>query len=630
MKAVAENASGRGTPPRTVLGALTFALILGMAGCGRRGPPLAPIQVDPETPRVLPLRQENGQVVVRWYAPRLDDGGDAAELRLRRAIVSYRVVDILGLAAEERASQRQPPEEVDEEEPEETTSGDEDTTGTSEPEDPGTGTAEETAPEAEPGTVEAPTGEETPAQDPDPPGTAEPETEEPPPEVVPSGEALPEEPEPEPDQPPEAEPEQPPEAEQPPDTEPEQPPAPDETGEEPDTGEPAAGETGGDDPVETPEPEAEPEPAGVLLDYEDLEFEVLSEIDSEVPGEERVLELPVEPDWVGRRLEITVRYEARGGASEESEIRSLDVTGPLPAVEGVSVDVGPSALTVRWQDPRSALEGRPPLSDPVFEVFRRRGGEPERLGRSFGPEQADTEVVWGEEICYQARLVVAGSTEEGVIPDPGPVLPESAGADEGVGEAIAADGEEAPAATESGEEMPAATESGEEAPAPVEAGESGTSVLPVTESGDPQGESALPQEEPEPEEAAWDPIPIRVPGAGSGAVSVGPMSAEVCVTPVDVFPPLPPSDLRLFWQAQQTDLSWRESTSTDVVGYHVYRSGPDGAGFARLTPSPVEQTSFADTARDPRGAYRYAITAVDGADSPNESLPSDSRRVNPR
>ena len=570
MKAVAENASGRGTPPRTVLGALTFALILGMAGCGRRGPPLAPIQVDPETPRVLPLRQENGQVVVRWYAPRLDDGGDAAELRLRRAIVSYRVVDILGLAAEERASQRQPPEEVDEEEPEETTAEDEDATGTSEPEDPGTGTAEETAPEAEPGTVAATTGEETPAQDPDPPGTAEPETEEPPPEVAPSGEALPDEPEP------------------------------------------------------------EPEPAGVLLDYEDLEFEVLSEIDSEVPGEERVLELPVEPDWVGRRLEITVRYEARGGASEESEIRSLDVTGPLPAVEGVSVDVGPSALTVRWQDPRSALEGRPPLSDPVFEVFRRRGGEPERLGRSFGPEQADTEVVWGEEICYQARLVVAGSTEEGVIPDPGPVLPESAGADEGVGEAIAADGEEAPAATESGEEMPAATESGEEAPAPVEAGESGTSVLPVTESGDPQGESALPQEEPEPEEAAWDPIPIRVPGAGSGAVSVGPMSAEVCVTPVDVFPPLPPSDLRLFWQAQQTDLSWRESTSTDVVGYHVYRSGPDGAGFARLTPSPVEQTSFADTARDPRGAYRYAITAVDGADSPNESLPSDSRRVNPR
>ena len=672
MKAVAENASGRGTPPRTVLGALTFALILGMAGCGRRGPPLAPIQVDPETPRVLPLRQENGRVLVRWYAPRLDDGGDAAELRLRRAIVSYRVVDILGLAAEERASQRQPPEEVDEEEPEETTSGDEDTIGTSEPEDPGTGTAEETAPEAEPGTVEAPTGEETPAQDPDPPGTAEPETEEPSPEGAPSGEALPEEPEPEPDQPPEAEPDQPPEAEpeqppeagpeqppeaepeqapeaepeQPPEAEPEQPPdtepeqlpdtepeqppeaepeqapatAPDETGEEPDTGEPAAGETGGDDPVEAPEPEAEPEPAGVLLDYEDLEFEVLSEIESEVPGEERVLELPVEPDWIGRRLEITIRYEARRGASEESEIRSLDVTGPLPAVEGISVDVGPSALTVRWRDSRSALEGPLPLSDPVFEVFRRRGGEPERLGRSFGLQQADTEVVWGEEICYQARLVVAGSTEEGVIPDPGPVLPESAGADEGVGGAIAADGEEAPAATESGEE----------APAPLEAGESGTSVLPVTESGDPQGESALPQEAPEPEEAAWDPIPIRVPGAGSGAVSVGPMSAEVCVTPVDVFPPLPPSDLRLFWQAQQTDLSWRESTSTDVVGYHVYRSGPDGTEFARLTPSPVEQTSFADTARDPRGAYRYAITAVDGADSPNESLPSDSRRVNPR
>ena len=106
------------------------------------------------------------------------------------------------------------------------------------------------------------------------------------------------------------------------------------------------------------------------------------------------------------------------------------------------------------------------------------------------------------------------------------------------------------------------------------------------------------------------------------------MSAEACVTPVDVFPPVPPSDLRLFWRSEQTELSWRESESTDVAGYHVYRSGrhrlpaPDG--------SPVEQTSYTDAARDPRGAYRYAITAVDGADPPNESLPSDSQRANPR
>ena len=284
------------------------------------------------------------------------------------------------------------------------------------------------------------------------PGEAEgePDTEEPGVEEA-VGEAA--APTPGPEQPPET---QPGEAEEEPDTggpageeeggeaaaptpEPEQPPEtqPGETEEEPDTGEPAGEEEGGEAAAPTPEPEqepetepaeteeepeAEPEPTGVLLDYEELEFEVLSEIESEVPGEERVLELPVEPDWIGRRLEITVRYEARGGASEESELRSLDVTGPLPQVQGVVVEVGPRELSVRWQDPRGAL-GQAPLADVLFEVFRRRGDESERLGRSFGPTQTDADVVWGEEVCYHARLVVAGDEEERVIPDPGPAAP---------------------------------------------------------------------------------------------------------------------------------------------------------------------------------------------------------------
>ena len=326
---------------------------------------------------------------------------------------------------------------------------------------------------------------------------------------------------------------------------------------------------------------------------------MLSEIESEVPGEERVLELPVEPDWIGRRLEITVRYEARGGASEESELQSLDVTGPLPPVAGVLVEVGPRELTIRWQDPRGAL-GEAPLADPLFEVFRRRGGESERLGRSFGPTQTDADVVWGEEVCYRARLVVAGDAEERVIPDPGPV---------------------APAGPEGGD-------SAGESPAPDETGEPEEEAAAAP--GEPEGEAATAPGEPEAEEAPWTPIPIRVPGAGTGALSVGPMSAAECGTPVDVFPPVPPSDLRLFWRAEATELSWRDSASTDVAGYHVYRSGPDGSGFQRLTESPVEQTSYTDAARDPRGAYRYAVTAVDGADPPNESLPSDPRTASPR
>ena len=639
--------------------ALALVLAAGAGGCGRRGPPLAPLQVDPETPRVLPLRQENGQVVVRWYAPRLDSGGDPADLRLRKAIVSYRVVDIHALAAEERVSQRQPPEEVDEGEPEEAPLEEEAAAGTVEPESPGTDeglAAEAAAPE----TAEAEPGEETPPPDAGTPAAAGPEMEDQPPEVAPGGTPAPGQP-PAPEQPPapaeeqspaggappveadpEAEAEPEPEREAEPDTEAEAEPEPEsqETEEEPEPGEPAGEEAGGETPVETPEPEAEPEPTGTLLDYEDLEFEVLSEIESEVPGEERVLELPVEPDWIGRRLEITVRYEARGGASEESELQSLDVTGPLPLVEGVLVEVGPREVTIRWQDPRGAL-GETPLGAPAFEVFRRRGGESERLGRSFGPSRADADVLWGEEVCYRARLVVAGSAEESVIPDPGPGASdagEPGGAEEattpgeGAEEATAPDEsvEEATTPDENIEEGAIPDEGGEEAPAPADAGEGGASETAAPESPALQEDAAPLAEEPVAGDASWSPIPIRVPGTGTGAVSVGPMSAEECVTPVDVFPPVPPSDLRLFWRTEQTDLSWTESASTDVAGYHVYRSGPDGAGFERLTESPVDQTSFTDAARDPRGAYRYAITAVDGADPPNESLPSDPRAANPR
>ena len=599
------------------LAALALVLIAAAGGCGRRGPPLAPLQVDPETPRVLPLRQEDGAVVVRWYAPRLDSGGDPADLRLRKAIVSYRIVDLQALAAEERAAQRRPPEEEDEEQPEDTPSGDEDAAGTPDPEDPAT--EEQAAPDAP--ALETGPGEETPLPDAGPPEEAEPEPEgepepdpEPAPEPEPEAETGPDEPQEEPD--PGAPAEEEPGAETPaeppaPEPEPEAETGPDETQEEPDPGAPAEEEPGAETPAETPESEPEPEPEGTLLDYEELEFEVLSEIESEVPGEERVLELPVEPDWIGRRLEITVRYEARGGASEESELQSLDVTGPLPAVEGVLVEVGPRELTIRWQDPRGAL-AEAPVADPVFEVFRRRGEESERLGRSFGPSQTDADVVWGEEVCYGARLVVAGAAEERVLPDPGPVAPAAPEGDASAGE------------------PPAPDQDAAETPAPDETVEAGAPETPDAEPEDPEAEAAPVPDEPEAEEDPWTPIPIRVPGAGTGALSVGPMSAEECVTPVDVFPPVPPSDLRLFWRSEATELSWRDSASTDVAGYHVYRTGPDGTGFQRLTESLVEQTSYTDAARDPRGAYRYAVTAVDGADPPNESLPSDPRTANPR
>ncbi len=121
-----------------------------------------------------------------------------------------------------------------------------------------------------------------------------------------------------------------------------------------------------------------------------------------------------------------------------------------------------------------------------------------------------------------------------------------------------------------------------------------------------------------------------VPPTGSTAWSAGPLSAAACVVPVDLFPPPPPSDLRLLWGPEETELSWNESPAPDLAGYHVYRWAPEGSGSERLTAVPLEVPVFRDTERDPAIAYGYAVTAVDRSDPPNESPRSPPVRATPR
>lgn len=534
---------------------LWLSVLPAAAGCGRRGPPQPPIRNLPEAPRLLPLRQEGGEIAIRWFAPRLAEDGSVEGLRLRRAVVLYRLVDIHQLAAAARASRRSSgePEELA---PEEEEAGAETSSpGEEAPVEPEAPPAEDPAPE--PPTDPPPSGDEGRET-----GGDEPET-------------APADPEPEPfaDSDPPADPEAAeagaaaPAAEAAPE------------------GETAAAKEDDEDREVPDEPEdSGPEP--VRLDYEEIEFATLTEVDSETLGEEKVFHLPVEPGWVGQRLEVAVRYESGAGPSEESDSRSLDITGPLPTVERVGIETAQSELTIRWADPRSEVAAATVLSDPIFEVLRRRAGDSETAGRSRGLALADRDFAWGEEVCYRVRLLLAGDDEERVIADPGP---------------------ESDPAPEPPEE-PAAP-----SPGP----------------GDPGGPAgALAEGVVSP--AGWTPAPVTVPAAGAGALSVGPWSSETCIAPTDVFPPPPPSDLRLFWRPERTELSWADSGAEDLAGYHVYRSPAGGSAFGRLTESPVEIPVFADSDRDPQLAYHYAVTAVDGADPPNESRPSEAAVVNPR
>jgi hypothetical protein len=57
-------------------------------------------------------------------------------------------------------------------------------------------------------------------------------------------------------------------------------------------------------------------------------------------------------------------------------------------------------------------------------------------------------------------------------------------------------------------------------------------------------------------------------------------------------------------------LDWNASTSTDVVGYNVYRS-PDAATWKKINVSLIGPTLYSDSTVANSSTYYYAATAVD-------------------
>lgn len=72
------------------------------------------------------------------------------------------------------------------------------------------------------------------------------------------------------------------------------------------------------------------------------------------------------------------------------------------------------------------------------------------------------------------------------------------------------------------------------------------------------------------------------------------------------------------------DLSWKASTTTDVVGYNVYRS-PDAAKWAKINPSLVASTLYTDSTVANGSTYYYSATAVDAGG--HESVKSTTAKA---
>ena len=102
----------------------------------------------------------------------------------------------------------------------------------------------------------------------------------------------------------------------------------------------------------------------------------------------------------------------------------------------------------------------------------------------------------------------------------------------------------------------------------------------------------------------------------------GDPSAESCVTPRDTFPPAAPSRPDAVATAGQINLIWDPSTEKDLAGYLVLRGeAPEGA-LQPLTPSPIKDARYSDTAVQHGVRYVYVMVAVDGATPANASAHS--------
>jgi hypothetical protein len=105
---------------------------------------------------------------------------------------------------------------------------------------------------------------------------------------------------------------------------------------------------------------------------------------------------------------------------------------------------------------------------------------------------------------------------------------------------------------------------------------------------------------------------------GGDVHAVSLRSAEVAVTPRDIFPPPVPTGLAAVVSTGSIELMWDRNTAPDLAGYRVYRAQQAGA-FEKLA-EVREAPTYSDRQVTSGQTYRYAVTAFDKAG--NESAKS--------
>lgn len=94
---------------------------------------------------------------------------------------------------------------------------------------------------------------------------------------------------------------------------------------------------------------------------------------------------------------------------------------------------------------------------------------------------------------------------------------------------------------------------------------------------------------------------------------------EVCLNPIDTFPPSVPARLVALETPAGIIISWSVSDARDLQGFFVYRADKRRGAFELLTKEPIRLPSYTDSDLRPGETHFYAVSAVDSAEPPNES-----------
>jgi hypothetical protein len=99
---------------------------------------------------------------------------------------------------------------------------------------------------------------------------------------------------------------------------------------------------------------------------------------------------------------------------------------------------------------------------------------------------------------------------------------------------------------------------------------------------------------------------------------------EVEVRPLDTYAPAAPTGLAATVEGSIIKLYWFPSGEADLHGYRIYRR-TGGGEYERIGETGATETSFADGTAGKGVRYDYTVTAVDGAEPPNESPRSEAQ-----